>query len=71
VRGSKVVSSIFKSVKEHGNVFSFKAYLRITEEQLSNKAIGIRSQLQYSGVSLIDCPLNGKKDVVDHMMMGE
>ncbi|KAF8201521.1 NYN domain-containing protein [Pholiota molesta] len=69
VRGSKVVSSIFKSVKEHGNVFSFKAYLRITEEQLSNKAIGIRSQLQYSGVSLIDCPLNGKKDVVDHMMM--
>lgn len=30
----------------------------------------VRSDLQLSGVSLVDCPHNGKKEVADKMMTG-
>lgn len=47
----------------------FKAYLELTG--LSPKSAILRSELQSSGVSLTDCPHNGRKDVADKMMLGE
>ncbi|KAG6813357.1 hypothetical protein H0H92_011905, partial [Tricholoma furcatifolium] len=34
-----------------------------------SKSLALRSELQSSGVSLIDCPHNGRKDVADKMML--
>ena len=39
-------------------------------EQSSPKSYALRSELQLCGVSLIDCPHNGGKDVADKMMIG-
>ncbi|KAG6335872.1 hypothetical protein ID866_3209 [Astraeus odoratus] len=50
-----------------GCVITFKAYLDISAQPPKNTTL--RSELQLSGVSLIDCPHNGKKDVVDKMIM--
>lgn len=50
-----------------GNVTSFKAYLDISSQ--SPKSVGFRSDLQSSGVSMTDCPHNGRKDVVDKMIL--
>ena len=36
----------------------------------SQRSISVRSDLQSCGVSLIDCPHNGRKDVADKMMLG-
>jgi hypothetical protein len=52
----------------YGQVVAFRAYLEIPKNS-SRKCVWIRSQLQTSGVSLIDCPHNGGKDVADKMMI--
>lgn len=36
----------------------------------SEKGNNLRSDLQSSGVSLTDCPHNGRKEVADKMMLG-
>ncbi|KZT11505.1 uncharacterized protein LAESUDRAFT_720753 [Laetiporus sulphureus 93-53] len=68
VAGNVVVNSIRKIAHEYGSVKTFKAYLELPE-QSSPKSIALRSELQLCGVSLIDCPHNGRKDVADKMMI--
>ncbi len=65
-----IVNGIRRLAHQYGSVTSFKAYLEYPE-QVSLKSLALRSELQSCGVSLIDCPHNGRKDVADKMMMGE
>ena len=65
-----IVNGIRRLAHQYGSVKSFKAYLEYPE-QLSLKSLALRSELQSCGVSLIDCPHNGRKDVADKMMMSE
>ncbi|KAI0831045.1 NYN domain-containing protein [Trametes gibbosa] len=68
VPGYDVVNNIRRVAHEYGSVKLFKAYLELSE-QASSKSIGLRSELQSCGVSLTDCPHNGRKDVADKMMI--
>ncbi|KDR73458.1 hypothetical protein GALMADRAFT_72264 [Galerina marginata CBS 339.88] len=65
--GYVVVDNIRSLVRPYGSVKSFKAYLDISEQI----PLTLRSELQSSGVSLVDCPHNGRKDVADKMIIGE
>lgn len=69
VPGYDVVNNIREIALAYGSVKLFKAYLELSE-QSSSKSIGLRSELQSCGVSLTDCPHNGRKDVADKMMIG-
>jgi hypothetical protein len=53
---------------KYGQVTTFRAYLELPEIS-TTKWNNVRSELQNSGVSLIDCPHNGRKDVADKMMI--
>lgn len=66
--GYEVVSNIRRVAHEFGNVTLFKAYLELTTPP-SSKSLSLRSELQSSGVSLTDCPHNGRKDVADKMIL--
>lgn len=65
----EVVDNIRCISHTFGSVVSFKAYLEIAPTS-SSKPVIQRSELQASGVSLIDCPHNGRKDVADKMLIG-
>ena len=65
-----IVNKIRRLAHQYGSVKSFKAYLECPE-QISVKSMNMRSELLSCGVSLIDCPHNGRKDVADKMMMSE
>lgn len=54
-----------------GPIVSFKAYLELSSEtQAPNAAqVQLRSELQGCGVSLIDTPKSGRKDVADKMII--
>ncbi|OJT14135.1 hypothetical protein TRAPUB_9246 [Trametes pubescens] len=69
IPGYDVVNNIQQVAHQYGSVKLFKAYLELSE-QSSSKSIGLRSELQSCGVSLTDCPHNGRKDVADKMMIG-
>ena len=56
--------------QKFGSVKLFKAYLEVTEQMPMSRAVLLRSELQSSGVSLTDCPHNGRKDVADKMILG-
>jgi hypothetical protein len=64
VNNIRSIAQIFGSVK------LFKAYLEVTEYVPMSRAVLLRSELQSSGVSLTDCPHNGRKDVADKMIIG-
>ncbi|KZT65465.1 DUF537-domain-containing protein [Daedalea quercina L-15889] len=68
VSGSIVANNIRKIAHRYGSVKTFKAYMELPE-QSSPKSYALRSELQLCGVSLIDCPHNGSKDVADKMMI--
>ncbi|KAH9853985.1 NYN domain-containing protein [Lenzites betulinus] len=68
IPGYDVVNNIRRVAHEYGSVKLFKAYLELSE-QASSKSLGLRSELQSCGVSLTDCPHNGRKDVADKMMI--
>jgi hypothetical protein len=53
------------------SVCSFKAYTDIALENTTPRSSTLHSELQSAGVTLIDCPHNGRKDVADKMMLGE
>lgn len=58
----------------YGSVTLFKAYLEISSLEsglLTPRLLTLTSELQSSGVSLIHCPHNGRKDVADKMMLGK
>ena len=64
-----MVDNIRRIAHSYGSVKLFKAYLELSE-QSSLKSLSLRSELQSCGVSLTDCPHNGRKDVADKMMIG-
>ncbi|KAI4518293.1 hypothetical protein K525DRAFT_208889 [Schizophyllum commune Loenen D] len=65
--GFEIARNIEQVALEHGVVTTFNAYL---DMQHHNLPPAFRSELQSSGVTLVDCPHNGLKDVVDHMLQG-
>lgn len=67
--GYDVVENIRQIAHKYGSVKLFKAYLEISE-QPSPSSTRLRSELVSCGVSLTDCPHNGRKDVADKMMIG-
>ncbi|KAG2146931.1 NYN domain-containing protein [Suillus bovinus] len=67
-QGHAIVNGIRRIAHVFGYVMSFKAYFDMSS-QSSQKSIGFRSDLQSSGVSIIDCPHNGRKEVVDKMIL--
>ncbi|KAG2112856.1 NYN domain-containing protein [Suillus clintonianus] len=67
-QGHAIVNGIRRIAHVFGNVTSFKTYFDMSS-QSSPKSVGFRSDLQSSGVSIIDCPHNGKKEVVDKMIL--
>ncbi|KAJ8517573.1 hypothetical protein ONZ45_g5269 [Pleurotus djamor] len=70
VSGFDLVKSIRTVAHEYGSVKLFKAYFELTEHAMTSpRQLALRSELQSSGVTLIDCPHNGRKNVADQMMM--
>ncbi|KAN0061745.1 hypothetical protein ACQY0O_005737 [Thecaphora frezii] len=71
--GRAVAQAIRTSMQnlDLGPIVSFKAYLELSSETLAPNAqqVQLRSELQGSGVSLIDTPKSGRKDVADKMMI--
>ncbi|KAI1786187.1 limkain-b1-type NYN domain-containing protein, partial [Ganoderma leucocontextum] len=63
-----IVNKIRGLAHQYGSVKTFKAYLECAK-QLSVKYMALRSELQSCGVSLINCPRNGRKDVADKMVL--
>ncbi|KAH9951356.1 NYN domain-containing protein [Amylocystis lapponica] len=68
VPGYDIVNSIRQIAHRFGSIKLFKAYLELSELS-SPKSLSLRSELQSCGVSLTDCPHNGRKDVADKMMI--
>ncbi|PPQ89119.1 hypothetical protein CVT25_006491 [Psilocybe cyanescens] len=66
--GYAIVGHLRTVAEPYGSVRSLKAYLEVTE-QTPFKTLLMRSELQSSGVSLVDCPHNGRKDVADKMII--
>ncbi|KAJ2927610.1 hypothetical protein H1R20_g9479, partial [Candolleomyces eurysporus] len=62
--GYAVVKRIRELVQSYGPIKVFRAYLPHIPAKAS-----IRSELQASGVSIVDVPRNGRKDVADKMMI--
>ncbi|KAL1675074.1 NYN domain-containing protein [Schizophyllum commune] len=63
--GFDVAKNIERVALAHGPIASFNAYLDL--QQCAVPA-SMRSELQSTGVALVDCPHNGQKDVVDQML---
>jgi hypothetical protein len=63
--GQKIITNIRNAAHAYGRITSFRAYIEVT---LLNASL--RSLFQSSGVSIIDCPHNGRKKVADQMMLG-
>jgi len=70
ISGYSVVNNICALALSYGTIKSLKAYLGIAEQTFVPRAVALRSELQSSGVSLVDCPHNGRKDVADKMIIG-
>ena len=68
--GYAIVNNIRSIAQNFGSIKLFKAYLEVTEHVPMSRAPLLRSELQSSGVSLTDCPHNGRKDVADKMILG-
>lgn len=57
---------------QSGPILSFKAYLELSSpEGVGAAQVNLRSELQGSGVSLIDTPKSGRKDVADKMIIAD
>ena len=71
ITGYDIVKRIRFVAHRFGTIKLFKAYLELSDPAVFSKSLGLRSELQASGVSLTDCPHNGRKDVADKMILGE
>ena len=69
--GAILASKILQTVQVLGPITEFKAYVDISLMAKWGNGDPMPSELQSSGVSLIHCPHNGGKDVVDKMLIGE
>ncbi|KAG5645015.1 hypothetical protein DXG03_007292 [Asterophora parasitica] len=68
--GYEIVKKIRNVAHKFGTIKLFKAYLELSDPVAFSKSLVLRSELQSSGVSLTDCPHNGRKDVADKMILG-
>ncbi|KAI0818827.1 NYN domain-containing protein [Irpex lacteus] len=66
--GGWEVDNIRRIALKYGPIKIFKAYLEISA-RASPESLALRSELQSCGVSLTDCPHNGRKDVADKMLL--
>ena len=64
--GYAVLNNIRRIGHQFGTITLLKAYLKLSE-QMSSRSSSLRSELQSSGVSLIDCPGGS---LADKMMLG-
>ena len=60
------MDNIRSIAQSFGSIKLFKAYLEVP----LSRPLPLLSELQSSGVSLTDCPHNGRKDVADKMIIG-
>ncbi|KAL5490374.1 hypothetical protein ACEPAI_5207 [Sanghuangporus weigelae] len=67
--GGKLVETIQNLDQIPDRVKVFKAYVDIALECVNPRSYTLHSELQSSGVTLVHCPHNGKKDVADKMMI--
>ncbi|TPX63068.1 hypothetical protein SpCBS45565_g06899 [Spizellomyces sp. 'palustris'] len=65
--GYDIAESLRRVAHTCGSLTSCKAYVEGFEKLMPNKSL--RTELQSSGISLIDCPSNGGKNVADQMMI--
>ncbi|KNC99136.1 uncharacterized protein SPPG_05395 [Spizellomyces punctatus DAOM BR117] len=65
--GYDIAESLRRVAHTCGPLTSCKAYIEGFEKHMPNKSL--RTELQSSGISLIDCPANGGKNVADQMMI--
>ncbi|KAF9466395.1 NYN domain-containing protein [Collybia nuda] len=65
ITGYEAVENIRSMAQTFGSVRLFKAYLDVSQQVSSS----LRTELQASGVSLIDCPPTGRKSVADKMLI--
>ncbi|TRM61729.1 NYN domain-containing protein [Schizophyllum amplum] len=63
--GFDIAQSVERVALAYGPIRSYNAYLDIQQCAIPTS---LRSELQSTGVTLVDCPHNGQKDVVDHML---
>ena len=68
--GVDIVDSIRRIALEYGGLGLFRGYAAFSQAASSSRTLSFRSELQCSGVSLVDCPDNGKKKVARNMMIG-
>ncbi|KAJ6623423.1 hypothetical protein B0H10DRAFT_1786581 [Mycena sp. CBHHK59/15] len=69
ISGYETANGIRNVAHRFGSVKSFKAYMEMPETD-TLRSLSLRSELQSSGISLTDCPHNGRKNVADHMIIG-
>ncbi|KAL5529158.1 hypothetical protein ACEPAG_5132 [Sanghuangporus baumii] len=69
ISGNKVVYNIRRLVQGYGSITTFRAYIDLSVDCAYSRSISFHSDLQSSGLSLVHCPHNGKKDVADKMMI--
>jgi len=71
--GYAVVNKIRSITQPYGSIRTFRAYLEVSDQLAApaSRTQNIRSELQCSGVTLVDCPHNGRKDVADKMLIGK
>jgi hypothetical protein len=67
---SSLVLRILNAVHEGQPVRCFRAYQEV-KSNCSLVTPSFRSGLQTAGVTVIDCPHNGLKEVVDKMLLGQ
>ncbi|KAL0563605.1 hypothetical protein V5O48_018459 [Marasmius crinis-equi] len=68
VSGYTIVQRIREVAQQYGRITTFRGYTNLSELS-SPRSVLLRSELQCSGLSLIDCPHNGRKNVVDEMII--
>jgi hypothetical protein len=70
--GWEIVKEVRRAAQVYGNIKVFRAYLELPEHASTPESrwFQLRSEMQASGVSLTDCPHNGRKDVADKMILG-
>ncbi|KAF9264882.1 hypothetical protein L218DRAFT_900041 [Marasmius fiardii PR-910] len=66
--GYSIVNRIREVAQQFGCIKLFRGYSNLSDLS-SPRSLTLRSELQSSGVSLIDCPHNGRKNVADQMMI--
>ncbi|KZS95379.1 hypothetical protein SISNIDRAFT_464423 [Sistotremastrum niveocremeum HHB9708] len=65
--GADIVRRVRDATERFGSISVFRAYSELSD--VSVKAMNLRSELQRSGVALVDCPHNGTKEVADNMLI--